>query len=221
MSHKLIELTKHTSMPAPFDSVDAGEAWVWGDYVALMQTKPKTVAEMMMEMANVPKTELPPFDYPFVMTVFYRKDKNPHGPSSRPIMVATLETADYAKAYAQMKKRGMEIKESDMPKKKSVVQGLFTGEGRYNLGNFDEILTRDTARQYFLNWMRKTLSLAGEPEIIGSLKEVYGNPKTGWEPAELNRPKNSPNKGKGCAAVIAGWILLAVVALVVILQLAK
>ena len=203
-------------MPAPFSSVDPGEAWVWGDYVALMQTRPVTVTEMMVEMTGTKGMDIPAIEYPFVMTVFYRKDRNPHGPSARPILVATLEKMDYAAMAKIMTKKGMKFNEADLPTKTPVVQGLFTGDGRFNLGEFDQILTKDTARQYFLNWMRQTLSLPGEPEKIGTLKDVYGNPKTGWEPHQAKAPK----KG-GCAAVLAGWVLLAVAAAILVLQFLK
>ena len=76
MVHEIIELTKQPSLPFPFGSVDAGEAWVWGDYVATMQTEPRTAAERMMDIANVPKTDIPPIDCPFVLSVYYRNDRN-------------------------------------------------------------------------------------------------------------------------------------------------
>lgn len=52
MPHDLIDLTKWPSMPAPWSSVDPGEAWVWGDYVALIQTGPSPVADFVAQLSG-------------------------------------------------------------------------------------------------------------------------------------------------------------------------
>lgn len=52
MAFELISLMAWPSMPAPFSSSDQGEAWVWSDFVVLLQTKPILVAKMLNKMAG-------------------------------------------------------------------------------------------------------------------------------------------------------------------------
>ena len=187
MPHKLIDLTKWPSMPSPFNSSDPGEAWVWGEYVALLQASPVVVAEMLMKMTGQKSVGVPPIRYPYAMTVFYRKDRNPHGPSSRPILVATLEQMDYAAAARMMGTQVINSSNIRMQHGAPVVQGFFTAETHFNLGDFDGALTRDSARRYFLNFVKRHLSLEGEPVKIGSIADVHGHPDTGWPGQEKNK----------------------------------
>jgi hypothetical protein len=184
MAHELIELVNWPSMPSPWDSIDEGEAWVWGDFVMLLQTKPMLVAEMLNEMTGKKNTKKPPLNYPYALTVYYRKDRNPHGPSSRSIMAATLEIADYS---ALGKLLGQNIQNNGP---QEVVKGLFTANQRYNLGNYDGKLDKESVRTYFFSLMRKQLSLSGEPKKIGKISDIHGHPETGWPAKE--------KKSSGC-----------------------
>lgn len=177
MKKNLISLTQYPTMPFPWDSIDAGESWVWGDYVLIIQTEPIQVSEGLAKISGQTNpVEIAPIKYPFVMTVFYRKDKNPHGPSSRPILVATLEIVDYAATLDMMGVKGVEV-----PKEyTSVVKGLFTAESRLNLGEFLDELSRDSARKYFLGLVREYLTLEDEPIKIGVIDSVHGHPDTGF-----------------------------------------
>ncbi len=176
MPHELIALSQWPSLPAPFASSDAGEAWVWGDYVALLQKAPPTMAEKLGGRGYGPVS----LKYLFVMTVFYRKDRNPHGPSSRPIWVATLEQLDQRLAARQMGISRREMGSMGLTGEAPIVRGLFSAGVRLNLGNFEEVLTRDSARAYFLDLMREQFSLEGEPLAVGTIQEIYGHPETGF-----------------------------------------
>ena len=55
--------------------------------------KPKTILDLTMEMQQK-KSEYQGITYHYAISVFYRIDKNPHGPSHRPIMTIALEQAD-------------------------------------------------------------------------------------------------------------------------------
>jgi len=76
-----LELTKWPTLPDPWSSVDAGETWVWGDFFLTFQKKPKTVLDLIMEMQGK-KAEYRGMTYHYAMSVFYRIDRNPHGPST-------------------------------------------------------------------------------------------------------------------------------------------
>ena len=198
MPHNLIEMTNWPSMPAPWSSVDPGEAWVWGDYVALFQSKPISVAEMTAKMTGQKGIGASPMQYPFAMTVFYRKDRNPHGPSSRPVLVATLERMNYAAAAKMFGAQGIDFSSMPSSDNAPVFQGLFTAETRSNLGYFHGELTRDSARSHFLNLIRQHLSPTGEPVRIGAMSNVHGHPNTGW-------PAQKEKKSSGCLSVIVAF----------------
>ena len=79
MTVELINLTDWPTMPAPMQSPDAGEAWVWGDFVAILQRKPTLMGQAMQAMAGKQVTQAQTMEYPYAMMVFYNKAKNPHG----------------------------------------------------------------------------------------------------------------------------------------------
>lgn len=196
MSYELISLMQWPSMPAPWSSSDSGEAWVWGDYVMLLQTKPMLVAKMLSKVTGNISNQKSPLSYLFAMTVFYRKDRNPHGPSGRPVLVATLEQMDYS-----VEAVGVDLSEILSGGGAPIVKGLFDAKTRSNLGNFTEVLTRDSARKYFFDLIGRRLLLEGEPTNIGTIADVHGHPDTGW-------PAKEKNTSKGCLPVVAVFLLL-------------
>ena len=177
MQPDLISLTEFPTMPALFSSDSPGEAWVWGDFFATLQTRPKLIIEAVNQVTGQKPSRLPPLEYPFAMSVFYRKDKNPHGPSSRPVLVATLERMTLSPPTP-------------------IVRGCFKAGIRMNQGTFEEELTQDNARRALLAAVRQSLGLSGEPVKIGTIADVYGHPNTVW-PAQK---KAAPG---GCLTVLA------------------
>jgi len=133
--------------------------------------------EALSQMTGQKPSGLPPLEYPFAMSVFYRKDKNPHGPSGRPVLVATLEKLT-------------------IPGPNPIVRGCFKGGLRMNQGTFEDELTQDNARRALLETVRGSLGLTGEPVKIGVISDVYGHPNTGW-PAQEKTAKG------GCLSVLA------------------
>ena len=191
---KLMDISKWPSMPAPWSSSDSGEAWVWGDFVAIFQTKPISMGEQLLKIVGRKDISPRPIQYPFAMTMFYRQDRNPHGPSIRPILVATLERMDYSALGLGIE--GAALLGLGIRGIGPVVKGLFDAEGRYNLGQFEGELTPDSARKYFLNLVRSHLPLVGEPVKIGVMIDVFGHPNTGW-------PPNKKSKSSGCISMLA------------------
>jgi hypothetical protein len=86
--------------------------------------------------------------------------------------------------------------------------GVFTGSGRRNLGVFDNMVSADSARQCFFNVIRSELGLTGDPVPIGSIKDVYGHPDTGW-PADTGPSKAL--KKSGCLVAIASLVALVII----------
>jgi hypothetical protein len=75
MTPDLIPLTQFPTIPAPLHSSDAGESWVWGDFVLILQKNPITIAEVFNAMSPQKTFQPPPIEYPFAMSVFYRPNK--------------------------------------------------------------------------------------------------------------------------------------------------
>lgn len=182
-------------MPAPLSSTSPGEAWVWGDYVLVLQTHPKTVLDIMNEMTGKPAEEERDLDYPFAVTVYYRKDRNPHGPSSQPILVVGLERMDYAKVAAKMGMAGSIPSGLGPP-----VLGIFTASSHLNMGGYEGALEIDAVRQRLFAVIADHFHPVGEAVRIGPISAIHGHPDTGW-PAQ--------KKKGGCMSAVVALLLLA------------
>ena len=207
MPHDLIPITKFPSIPAPLNSSDCGESFVWGDFVLILQKNPISLAEWIQKQTSKKDFGIPPLEYPFAMSVFYRLDKNPQGPSKRPILVATLERMNYSKVAEVMKRLGKPIPEAkgnDAP----TICGIFDATKHKSIGEFDGEVTAESAKQYFFEVIARHLELSGEPRKIGVIKDIYGHPDTGWpEDKASTTSKEATSKNKnGClplAAILA------------------
>lgn len=207
MKHELLEVANLPTMPAPMQSSDAGEAWVWGDFFATLQKNPMLVSQGIQAMLGQPVTKTPPMAYPYAMMVFYNKARNPHGPSSRPVLCVGLEQADYGALAALLGGEAVNLQQVQGAKGPLMI-GMFYGAGRVNFGEFDGFVTADTARECFFKIIRSQLGLTGDPVRIGTIKDVYGHPGTGW-PADSGFPTL---KKRGCTAVIASLAVIMVLA---------
>jgi len=195
----LIELTKFPSMPAPWSSADEGETWIWDDYFVVVQKNPQTMIDVMSAMSG--KTAPPStIEYPYAMTVFYRMDKNPHGSSKRPIMMLTVEKADFSALTAILGNN--EFKELSEKGKGPLMVGLFTAETRMNLGEFEGAQEFQNIRAHFFKVLRVRLGLASQPRKIGSIKSAYGHPDTGWpSQTDTSTVRSGNSKNSGCLSV--------------------
>lgn len=196
MKHELISLTDFPSMPAPWSSQDNGETWAWGDFFATIQKEPVSIAQCAHAMTGNDAPMMVGMEYPYAMTVFYHKAKNPHGPSSRPIMVIALEKANYQMLAAKMGIDLASIAEATGSAEGSLMLGMFKGSSRQNLGSFDGTVTLENVRNSFFAVMAKELMLTGSPEKIGTIQDAHGHPMTGWGP--LKKAKSS----SGCLGII-------------------
>jgi len=131
-----------------------------------------------MEMQGK-KVEYRGMTYHYAMSAFYRIDKNPNGPSHRPIMTIVLEWACWHRCSAV---------------KLAAIWGwLFTGEIRLNLGEYEGDTSPQAVKRRFFEILGHQLGLSGQPKMIGNLAQVHGHPDTGL-PAK--------KKNSGCAPVI-------------------
>lgn len=189
----LLEMTKWPTLPAPWSSVDAGETWIWGDFFLTFQKKPKTVLDLTMEMQGK-KAEYRGMTYHYAMSVFYRIDRNPHGPSHRPIMTIALEQADMGMLAKMLGSEAGELLQAEGGSKMGPLMiGLFTGETRLNLGDYEGDTSSQAVKRRFFEILGRQLGVSGQPKMIGDLAKAHGHPETGL-PAK--------KKNSGCAPVI-------------------
>lgn len=189
----LLELTKWPTLPAPWSSVDAGETWVWGDFFLTFQKNPKTVLDLTKEMQGK-KAEYRGMTYHYAMSVFYRIDRNPHGSSHRPIMTLALEQADMGMLAKMLGSEAGELLEAEGGSKMGPLMiGLFIGETRLNLGEYESDTSPQSVKRRFFEILGRQLEASGQPKMIGDLAQAHGNPETGL-PAK--------KKKSGCLSVI-------------------
>ena len=178
--HDLIAPTEWPTMPAPMSSSNPGEAWIWGDFVLTLQKQPRKVADAMHQETGTRQTAPSPMDYPFAVTVYYKKDKNPHGPSSRPILVVGLEKVNHAAAAAMFRSQGINLAELEMTGDSPPMLGIFTAACRLNLGTYDGPIDVDSVRAHLFAIIGDRLQVDGEPIKIGPISAIHGHPNTGW-----------------------------------------
>ena len=178
----LLEITKWPTLPAPWSSVDAGETWIWGDFFVTFQKRPEAAADLVMRMQGA-QPRCGAMSYHCAMCVFYRLDRSPHGPSHRPIMVIALEQLDKSKLTETLGPRVIEFMGSLAGDSTSPPMiGLFTGEGRFNLGEYEGQATCTNVREHLFEHLGVHLGLTGSPRKIGNLADAHGHPETGLPP---------------------------------------
>ena len=78
-------------MPAPHSSIDAGEGFMWQNFIICFQKEPVSLIEGLSGGAQ----QLP-MKYPYSMTVIYHPEYTPHHPSTRSILALSLEQCTMA-----------------------------------------------------------------------------------------------------------------------------
>ena len=109
-----------------------------------------------------------PIEYLYAASVFYRKSRNPHGPSSRPIYAFCLEYTEFTCA---MKPQGLWDSLSGKPKEPAeVFLAYFQGRGRINMGLFPNHFTDASALELLMTGICEQLGVArGKFREIGPL----------------------------------------------------
>lgn len=200
----LLELTKWPTLPAPWSSVDKGETWIWGDFFLTFQKKPKSVLDVAMEMQGK-QAENQAMTYHYAMSVFYRIDRNPHGPSHRPIMTIALEQADMGMLTKMFDSETRELLQAQAGSTMGPLMiGLFSGETRSNLGAYEGEISAQAVKQKFFEILGRQLGVSGSPKMIGDMKQAYGHPETGL-PAK--NPSNETTGSSKRNSTGGKWIL--------------
>lgn len=176
MNIELLSTSEWPLLPVPMQSSDPGEAWMWGDFVATLQKDPLTMCQQVQVVLGEPITKSP-MAYPYAMTVFHDKTKNPHELLSRPVLCVALEQPDYD-AISEIP-GGKDAFIGEPRGKGPVMVGVFSGRRHMNLGPYRGPVTVEAARNHFFSVIRSQLRLSENPVCIGTINDILGNPQTG------------------------------------------
>jgi len=168
MTHELISLMNSPTLPVAFSSRMRGGAprgcLLAGDeFYVVFEHRPLTVLQMTKVATEQTIPEVP-IHYLYAASVFYRKSRNPHGPSSRPILTFCLEYTEFTCA---MKPQGFWARLTGATKEPAeVFSAVFSARRRLNMGKVPNDFTDKTALTFLFEQMCEQLSLSAE-EIKG------------------------------------------------------
>jgi len=173
MEHKLIDLFAMPTLPMAFSSVfrnlpvafasrltkrpKLGCIMTDDEFYVVFESYPlamKQVSQMFAEQRIDPI----PLEYPYVASVFYRKSRNPHGPSNCPIYVFCLE---YTEFTCEMKSRGLWDTLTGKPKDPAeVFSAVFFADGRNNFGKVPNDFTDASALEHLMRGVCEQLGVS-------------------------------------------------------------
>ncbi len=181
----LLDMTELPTCPIPWSSTNDGETWVWGDFFFLFEKNPKPVFEKELEKSGQ-NIEWYGLIFHYSMSVFYRIDKNPHGPLQKPIMSVTLEQADSNMPLEVQRGLESETHQPREPKKEEPMKiTLFSGGTETDLGEYDGDFNPVAVKRRFFEILKEELGVQGQPKMIGDLIQGFGHPETGLPPRKI------------------------------------
>ena len=161
MTHELISLMNSPTLPVAFSSRMRGGAprgcLLAGDeFYVVFEHRPLTVLQMTKVATEQTIPEVP-IHYLYAASVFYRKSRNPHGPSARPIFAFCLEYTEFTCA---MKPQGFWAKLIGLAKEPAeVFSAVFYARGRANMGTVPNNFTDESAKEFLVGEACQRLKL--------------------------------------------------------------
>ena len=168
MTHELISLMNSPTLPVAFssrmrDDDPRGCILANEEYFLVFEHRPFTV-QQMNELALKKSATQFPLEYLYAASLFYRKSRNPHYRSARPIFAFCLE---YTELTCAMKPQGFWAKLTGSAKEPAeVFSAVFSARRRLNMGKVPNDFTEKTALTFLFEQMCEQLSLSAE-EIKG------------------------------------------------------
>jgi hypothetical protein len=148
------------SHPLAFSSLKNGSPSVdiltSDNLFAVFEENPVCLLNAMEDMQGRTRTKIP-FEHPYSLCVFYRKSLNPHGPSTRPIFIATFEFSEMT-----CRSTGGGFFDSLMGEKRRPVEAYMIGNSptaRTNHGLHQMNFSKDEARARLVDLAEKHLKL--------------------------------------------------------------
>jgi len=175
MNHELIPLVTMPTIPMSFSCQlrRGGTGWIYKHdvFYVVVDREPICAGQAMQMMMQRTKT-IPPcaMNYLYAASLFYRKSRNPHGPSARPIYIAALEHAVHSCEYEP---QGVWSRfTGSAPSPKTVFLGLFHATGRINLGKRTNDFTDSSACSLLLTTAASKVGLGeSDFELSGSASQ--------------------------------------------------
>jgi hypothetical protein len=153
MTYELISLLETPTLPMAQSSARTksaiGRIYTSDDFAVIVEENPICVFQAMEMMAQRSRT--PPasdMQYLAAASVFYRKSKNPHGPSGRPIVVVALEHSPFSTEYDNPGFFARMF--GARPRPKTLFVGCFLAGCRMNFGMRENDFSREAALDFLL-----------------------------------------------------------------------
>lgn len=203
-----VSLRDNPSMPAMWDSIDEGETWDWGDYVLVLQKRPRILAHYICDLANAKKTELNDSEainkdieshnnklrYLYCLSAFYKENESSLCMvSSRPAFVLTIEQVNYSSFINEPDMKDV-LDECDIDGWATPVFCAFVPKGRFNFGNVQVGFDKEKAKHVFFEKLKEHIT--GQPKFIGSIhffQSLEKEKQTRRLHEEFERCKSSPD----------------------------
>lgn len=148
-----------------------GRIYVGSDYAVVIDQNPFCFAETEMFRRVFGAPAIPPemmIRYTYSAALLYRKSRNPHGPSIRPIFVAALEHSKNSCNYESEGLMGWITGES---RPTEVVVGEFKPGSHLNRGHVKNAFDDDSAADYLIGLV---VNFLGNPQIDFRIKPGFG-----------------------------------------------
>lgn len=168
--NNVVSSIKFPELPAPLLSDTPGESYEWGDYYLTFQHNPPFMFDYVKSLADnkeLIRSDVP-LRYLYVMSVFYKKGKNPSGiDSNLPCEILTLEQIKDETGTGRWLKPSL---------------CLFTDKFHLNISEFEFEITEENVKREFFKILSSKIS--GEPVKIGTIQDLIdlktGKKKTSW-----------------------------------------
>lgn len=166
-----IDISKFPTFPAPWTSSDAGEAWLWDDYLIIIQREAPTLARLFQKMEGEKNLDPPSMEYIYSSLVYNFPEEGPVKPKEAPVIALSLEQA----VYAHAKDIPPEVLKIIMGPdgKGPIMIGMFAQDRHYNFGPYTGALNRNAVREMFFNRLKDTLGLSGALVKLGPMEEGF------------------------------------------------
>ena len=178
MTHPLLDPAKNTYMPTPKSSIDEGEAWIVADYFMLVLNHPEPIYRNVTRIVGGAFTPPVEIDHRTALSVFYRLDRNPHGPSPRPIAVYSVERFVMpSESSGQAQTGGHSVDEK--AKQVDYMLCKYYADKHSNFGTCRGDGTKQSDRDQLIKQFLLDFELSDRPKLIGCIADVEGHPETG------------------------------------------
>jgi hypothetical protein len=198
MIHPLLEPSRLINMPTPKNSIDGGEAWVIGDYYGLTLNRPIPMYQSIESATGIACAPSIGIEHRTALSVFYKHDRNPHGPSVRPIAVYSVERFVIPSGLNNAAGSGIDGPPGTRGQTEYMMCKYYNGR-HSNYGACQGDGSTQSDRDQLMHQFLVDFGLSDRPKLIGSIVDIEGHPETG-----VPRKTSSSNSEKrGCLPLLA------------------